>query len=95
MDKEYREDKLDENNDECVRYYRMAADLNQVVALHNLGNKHQHDEDVEEIDFAAAVFYYEKAASLGYAESQLNLGYLLAIQKISSKQDSGYATFFL
>ena len=67
-----------ENNDEAVKWYRLAAEQGHAKSQHRLGRMYSTGEGVSEND-AEAVKWYRLAAEQGYAPAQLNLGDMYSV----------------
>lgn len=63
------------NNDEALKWYRLAADQNVVAAWHNLGRSYNFGTGVEQ-DYAKAEEWYRKAAEKGHMDAMFFLGTL-------------------
>jgi uncharacterized protein len=68
----YQGDGVPKDIDEAERWYRLAVKQNNVAAINNLGLLTSKEKGVEEYPVAAAL--YHKAALLGSAVGQYNLG---------------------
>lgn len=63
------------NNDEALKWYRLAAEQNVVAAWHNLGRSYNFGTGVEQ-DYAKAEEWYRKAAEKGHMDAMFFLGTL-------------------
>jgi TPR repeat protein len=66
-------DGVAQDHAEAVRWYRKAADQDNVNALFNLGVQYDKGQGVRE-DYTEAAKYYRKAADQGLGQAQFNLG---------------------
>jgi TPR repeat protein len=64
---------VEQDLEEAVRLYRLAADRGHADAQKNLGNGYYNGEGVEQ-DYTEAVRFYRLAADQGHAVAQYNLG---------------------
>lgn len=64
---------------EAIKYYTIAAKLNNPYALHNLAYSYQEGENVDQ-DLPRAKKYYARASNLGYIDSRLALAQLLVTE---------------
>ncbi len=64
---------IEADEEEAVRWYRLAAERGHVLAQHNMGNAYASGAGVEE-DAVQAVFWWTLAAEQGDAVTQLRLG---------------------
>lgn len=80
--------------DKAVTQYKLAADLGSVRSMNDLGWLYQHDDELG-IDYAAALFWYEKAADEAYALAQENLGNTYRLGELGLEADPIRARFWL
>ena len=70
---------------EAVRWYKLAAEQGNVVAMSNLGAMYEQGQGVRQ-DYGMAAGLYRIAAEQGVANAQINLGFIYAEGK-GVKQD--------
>ncbi len=70
------------NQKEALKYYKMAADLNDAEALLNLGSIYETGYDGVKPDFVQAFNCYEQAQKLGNAKAFFHMG--LMYEAVSS-----------
>ena len=68
---------LTEDDEEAVRWYRLAAEQGYASAQHNLGLMYADGDGVPEDD-EEAIWWYRLAAEQGYPSAQYNLGLMYA-----------------
>ena len=68
---------VEQNYEEMLKYYRMAAELGNAMAINNLGVCYRDGLGVEQ-NYEEMLKYFERAAEMGLAYAQFGLGYSYA-----------------
>ena len=81
------------NYEKAFKYYSMAAEQNDPIALNNLGSLYFNGIGVPQ-NYQKAINLFEKAAAVGNSEAALNLGFIYLSGRNASSNASSATTLF-